>query len=61
MRRQTAEEGGLEWTVLCGETASTLDGTLGVLRRYGTPVSAVRVIEPTLDDVFLDVTGRSFE
>lgn len=61
VRRQRTEEGASEWTVLCGDTASTLDGSLAVLRTYETSVSAVRVIEPTLEDVFLDVAGRSFE
>jgi ABC-2 type transport system ATP-binding protein len=56
-----AEGGGVEWTVLCTDTASTLDETLAILRAFRLPISSVRVIEPTLEDVFLSIAGRSFE
>ncbi len=52
-------EGGEELTVLCADTASTLDATLAVLRDRGASVSGVRVIEPTLEDVFLSIAGRT--
>jgi len=55
-------EGDLvEWTILCGDTAVTLDGTLAILRGSQVPVQAVKVIEPTLEDAFLAIAGRSFE
>ena len=58
---ELTESGGSEVTVLCQDTAQTLDETLALLRRYSAPIDAVRVIEPTLEDAFLAVTGRSFE
>jgi ABC-2 type transport system ATP-binding protein len=54
------EAGTTELTVLCADTATTLDATLALLREYDTAVSGVRVLEPTLEDVFLSVAGRSF-
>jgi ABC-2 type transport system ATP-binding protein len=59
--RARREDGSVEWTLLCSDTAVTLDETLAVLRSHGTPISAVRVIEPSLEDVFLSIAGRSFE
>ncbi|MDP9383196.1 MAG: ATP-binding cassette domain-containing protein [Chloroflexota bacterium] len=53
--------GGTELTILCGDTASTLDETLAVLCGFGAAVSAVRVVEPTLEDAFLAIAGRGFE
>jgi ABC-2 type transport system ATP-binding protein len=55
------ESGGSQVTVLCDDTARTLDETLALLRGHQASVDAVRVIEPTLEDAFLAVTGRSFE
>jgi hypothetical protein len=51
----------MEWTLLCGDTTSTLDEALALLRAKGVPVSGLRVIEPTLEDAFLAIAGRSFE
>jgi ABC-2 type transport system ATP-binding protein len=50
-----------ELTVLCSEPGETLDAALAVLRRHQAAIRGVRVIEPTLEDVFLATTGRSFE
>jgi ABC-2 type transport system ATP-binding protein len=55
------ESGGSDLTLRCSDTASTLDAALAVLRRYGAPISGLKVIEPTLEDVFLSVAGRSLE
>ena len=38
-----------------------LAATLAVLRGYEASISAVRVVEPTLEDAFLAIAGRSFE
>ncbi|MDQ2744154.1 MAG: ATP-binding cassette domain-containing protein [Chloroflexota bacterium] len=51
----------MEWTILCEKTATTLDSTLHLLRQHGVPIGGVRVIEPTLEDAFLSIAGRSFE
>jgi ABC-2 type transport system ATP-binding protein len=59
--RAVGEEGTVEWTLLCSDTATTLDDALAILRDRHTPIRAVRVIEPTLEDVFLSIAGRSFE
>lgn len=59
VRQEIYTTGGTEFTVLCEETASTLDRTLALLREQGASVSSVRVIEPTLEDVFLSIAGRS--
>ncbi len=56
-----SDSGGLELTLLCANTAVTLDATLALLREYGATISGVRVVEPTLEDAFLAVAGRSFE
>jgi ABC-2 type transport system ATP-binding protein len=59
---QTAITGdGGEITVLCGAPGETLDATLAVMRRHAASIHGIRVIEPTLEDVFLATTGRSFE
>jgi ABC-2 type transport system ATP-binding protein len=55
------DSGGSRLTVLCTDTAPTLDATLSLLRQTGAGISQVHVIEPTLEDVFLSVAGRSFE
>jgi ABC-2 type transport system ATP-binding protein len=61
INRDVDEAGGVEWTLLCSDTTATLDDALAILRGCRTPVSAVRVVEPTLEDVFLSIAGRSFE
>jgi ABC-2 type transport system ATP-binding protein len=53
--------GGSELTLLCADTAVTLDGALATLRTHGAAVDGVRVVEPTLEDAFLAIAGRSFE
>jgi ABC-2 type transport system ATP-binding protein len=53
--------GGTEWTLLCADTAATLDQALAVLRRYVAAVSGVKVVEPTLEDAFLAIAGRRLE
>ncbi|HZU11287.1 MAG TPA: ABC transporter ATP-binding protein [Chloroflexota bacterium] len=55
------EDRGANLTILCDDTARTLDDTLSLLRRYPATIRTVTVIEPTLEDVFLSVAGRSFE
>jgi ABC-2 type transport system ATP-binding protein len=54
-------DGGIEWTVLCNDTAVTLDEALALLRGHRATIAGLRVIEPTLEDAFLAVAGRSFE
>ena len=39
--------------------AAALPGLLRELDRAGVPLAAVEVRRPTLDDVFLSLTGRS--
>jgi ABC-2 type transport system ATP-binding protein len=55
------DAGGSELTILCTDTAATLDETLVALRNCGAVVSGVQVVEPTLEDAFLAIAGRSFE
>jgi len=59
LQRDTA--GGGELTIRCADTAATLDATLALLRGRGIAISGVRVVEPTLEDAFLCIAGRSFE
>jgi ABC-2 type transport system ATP-binding protein len=54
-------EGGTALTIRCADTATTLDATLATLRGIGAPIAGVRVIEPTLEDAFLAIAGRTFE
>ncbi len=58
---ELTETGGSELTILCTDTTATLDETLAALRGRGAAVSGVRVVEPTLEDAFLAIAGRSFE
>jgi ABC-2 type transport system ATP-binding protein len=58
--QELTAEGGTELTILCADTAVTLDETLATLRGHGAAVSGVRVVEPTLEDAFLAIAGRSF-
>ena len=51
--------GGVEFTILCADTARTLDETLAMLRAFGATIDGVRVIEPTLEDAFLAIAGGS--
>jgi ABC-2 type transport system ATP-binding protein len=51
--------GGAEFTVLCADTARTLDEMLALLRASGAAIDGVRVIEPTLEDAFLSLAGGS--
>ncbi len=53
--------GGTELTILCADTAPTLDRALALLRGYGATIGAVRIVEPTLEDAFLAIAGRTFE
>jgi ABC-2 type transport system ATP-binding protein len=55
---ELTERGGSELTIRCIDTATTLDGALATLRGHGLAVSAVRVVEPTLEDAFLTIAGR---
>jgi ABC-2 type transport system ATP-binding protein len=52
---------GTQLTILCADTAATLDETLAILRGCRVSVSSVRVVEPTLEDAFLAIAGRGFE
>jgi hypothetical protein len=55
-------DGGADLTVFCTEAAdvpSVLDGTLATVRAARLSVSAVRVLEPTLEDAFLAIAGRA--
>lgn len=61
VQEEVSPAGTTDWTLQCSNTASALDETLAVLRTQDTPITAVRVIEPTLEDAFLAVAGRSFE
>ena len=54
-------EGGTALALRCADTAATLDGTLATLRAVGLPIDGVRVVEPTLEDAFLAIAGRTFE
>ncbi len=45
----------------CDEPSAALDAALAALRDMGTGISAVTIREPTLEDVFLQATGREFD
>ena len=47
--------------VRCVDTSLALDRTLESLHRHRTSVLRLEVREPTLEDAFLGVTGRTFE
>jgi len=54
-------QGQPEITLRCAEATRVLDGALAILREAGTAVRTVDVREPSLEDVFLQATGRTFE
>lgn len=58
---ESTETGETRVTILCGDTTAALDGALAVLRAHDLTVSSVQVVEPTLEDAFLAIAGRSFE
>jgi ABC-2 type transport system ATP-binding protein len=53
--------GGSRLTILCGNTTVALDHALAALRAEHIEISSVQVIEPTLEDAFLAIAGRSYE
>ena len=56
------DESGLPvLTLTCDEPSAALDAALAALRELGTGISAVTIREPTLEDAFLNATGREFE
>lgn len=59
--QELTEAGGTELTIRCADTAVTLDGALAALRGHGAAISGLRVVEPTLEDAFLAIAGRTFE
>jgi ABC-2 type transport system ATP-binding protein len=59
VRRAITAGGAAEFTILCAEIAATLDAALAILRDQEASVSSIQVIEPTLEDVFLSIAGRS--
>jgi ABC-2 type transport system ATP-binding protein len=59
--QQLNASGGSELTILCADTAATLDETLAVMRGRGVSINAVRVLEPTLEDAFLTIAGGRLE
>ncbi|MGH2442802.1 MAG: ABC transporter ATP-binding protein [Chloroflexota bacterium] len=61
VERQFGPDGSIEWTILCGDTAVTLDAALALMRASEARVTGLRVVEPTLEDAFLAIAGRSFE
>jgi ABC-2 type transport system ATP-binding protein len=55
--------GGSDLTVFCAgrsDVPGVLDAVLTALRGRPVAVSAVRVLEPTLEDAFLTIAGHSF-
>jgi len=59
--QESSATGGSALTILCADTAATLDETLAILRAQGIMISGVRVVEPTLEDAFLAIAGRSLD
>lgn len=61
VNRSVDDTGEMEWTLLCADTARTLDETLTIMRAQQAGLRSIRVIEPSLEDAFLAIAGRSFE
>jgi hypothetical protein len=55
------EDGSTDLTVLCAEAGDALERMLSLPRAYPASIAGVRVSEPSPEDVFLAVVGRSFE
>jgi ABC-2 type transport system ATP-binding protein len=61
VQRAELNAGGSELTILCTNSAETLDATLEIVRASGATVSAVKVLEPTLEDAFLAIAGGTLQ
>jgi ABC-2 type transport system ATP-binding protein len=59
--REPCADGGIQWTLYCADTAVAVDEALALLRTQGVAVTGLRVVEPTLEDAFLSIAGRTFE
>jgi ABC-2 type transport system ATP-binding protein len=54
-------EGRPQLDLTCDDTSIALDGALALLRNHALQVSAIDIREPSLEDAFLQATGREFE
>ena len=59
VEQKLTQAGGWEWIVLCDEPARVLSGTMTAMEAANASISGVRVIEPSLEDAFLAIAGRS--
>jgi len=61
IRHEVNEDGSPTLTLRCSETTITLDTALAVLRELSTPIREIQIREPSLEDAFMNATGREFE
>jgi ABC-2 type transport system ATP-binding protein len=57
---QPDQTGSLRLDITCLETTGALDVALALLREHGASVAAIDIREPSLEDTFLQATGREF-
>ncbi|MEJ7839629.1 MAG: ABC transporter ATP-binding protein, partial [Thermomicrobiales bacterium] len=55
------DAGTTVFTLRCEDSSVALDGALALLRPLGLSVRSIDIREPTLEDVFLQSTGRQFD
>lgn len=58
---QLGESGEHRLELVCTDSSVALDESLSLLRTTGVHVAAIDIREPSLEDAFLNATGREFE
>lgn len=61
VRQERSDEGAPMLNLRCSETTQALDTALALLRELSTPIREIQVREPSLEDAFMNATGREFD
>ncbi len=61
VQQHTSETGRPALVLQCSETTQALDTALATLRDMHVPIREIQVREPSLEDAFMNATGREFE
>ncbi|MGI8484984.1 MAG: ABC transporter ATP-binding protein [Thermomicrobiales bacterium] len=61
VRQERTGEGSPMLTLRCSETTQALDTALALLREFSAPIREIQVREPSLEDAFMNATGREFD
>ncbi len=61
VRQERTDEGAPVLNLRCSETTQALDTALALLREFSTPIREIQIREPSLEDAFMNATGREFD